>query len=279
MQLDSIFTEITDFSKEGHGSSNYSKDLVFVEGEQANEFAPYNYLKKKLEWSGSERDLISLGFVLDSLSLHETKTFSTWFEKQFSKKLLVKDLKKITIVSMPNKKVILAALETIDKQFKILRSSKIILNGKNLPVQIGEWAAKSIFGLKQEKSTSQRGFDFYLDGKRVEVKVEWSDISSLKGVKVRRSMAELSEYTIIIYLAQNFMIREVCLLDSEFILRRFAGKGHAIFLKDSDLLKYFFSKSNRHDSKVANKDHLMKFASPVLAMKIAERFTSSDQRA
>ena len=51
-----------------------------------------------------------------------------------------------------------------------MRKEQIILNGKNLPIQLGEWYAKNIFGLRQEKSSSQRGFDFYLGENRIEVK-------------------------------------------------------------------------------------------------------------
>ena len=41
------------------------------------------------------------------------------------------------------------------------------------------------------------GGDFYLDGKRAEVIVHWSDVSSPKGVKLKKSLIELSDYTII----------------------------------------------------------------------------------
>ena len=37
---------------------------------------------------------------------------------------------------------------------------RILKNRKKLPVQLGEWLTKSIFGLRQEKTSSQRGFDF-----------------------------------------------------------------------------------------------------------------------
>ena len=146
------------------------------------------------------------------------------------------------------------------------------MNGKNLPVQLGEWYAKSIFGLRQVKSTSQRGFDFYIGDERAEVKVHWADHSSPKGVKVRKSMVQLSQYTIVMYVARNFMIREVCFLDSDFILRKFAGKGHTIFLKDSDVGQYFFSRSNKQSDKVVNQTALMKYASPTFAMNLTEFF-------
>ena len=64
-----------------------------------------------------------------------------------------------------------------------------------------------------------------LDGKRIEVKVHWNDQSSPKGVKIKKSLVELSDYCVIIYLAANLMIREICFLDSEFVLRKFADKG------------------------------------------------------
>ena len=48
-----------------------------------------------------------------------------------------------------------------------LEKNLILNNRKKLPVQLGEWLCKSIFALKQEKTSSQRGFDFFKDGKRV----------------------------------------------------------------------------------------------------------------
>lgn len=146
------------------------------------------------------------------------------------------------------------------------------MNGKNLPVQLGEWYGKCIFGLNQIKSTSQRGFDFFLGNDRVEIKVHWSDQSSPKGVKLKKSLIGLSQFTIIIYLSRNFMIREICFLDSGFIQRKFSGKGHTMFLKDLDISPYFFSQSDKHVDKVANSTALLKYANPNFAMKIAEKF-------
>ena len=132
--------------------------------------------------------------------------------------------------------MILDQIEIVNKCYEILGQQQILLNGKNLPTQLGEWYAKCIFGLKQVKSTSQRGFDFVAqDGKRVEVQVEWSDVSSPKGVKIKKTLVDLSDYCIIIYVAKNFMIREVCFLDSEYVSRKFSNKGHTLFLKDTDV--------------------------------------------
>ena len=49
----------------------------------------------------------------------------------------------------------------------------------------------------------------------------------------------------------NFKIREICILDSDFIIRKISGKGHTIFLKDVDIAQYFFSKSSKHIGKVS----------------------------
>ena len=85
---------------------------------------------------------------------------------------------------------------------------------------------------------------------------------------------ELSDHCILIYIARNFMIREICFLDSSFILRKFGGKGHTIFLKDSDVSQYFFSKSDKHYAKVVNTSALLKYSNPTLAMKLVEYFGS-----
>ncbi|MEX0797950.1 MAG: hypothetical protein WD025_00805, partial [Bacteriovoracaceae bacterium] len=137
-----------------------------------------------------------------------------------------------------------------------------------------EWYAKSIFGLQQRKSASQRGFDFYMEGdKKTEVQVHWQDITSPKGVKLKKSLVEMSDYVVIMYIAKNFMIRDILLLDSSFVIRKFGGKGHTLFLKDQDVSGYFFSKSDKHYSKIVNKTALLKFATPKFAMKIDEKMS------
>jgi len=273
MDLEKLYQEIKSFSDQSHGSSDYDNDEFFVKGSGEGVFAPLRYLKKKVESLKDQRDLIKGGFVIDALDFIELDGFPEWYERQFGRKLLRKFAKKICILQEPNNKAIFHAIEQVNQCYTTLRNQKIILNGKNLPVQLGEWYAKCIFGLSQNKSASQRGFDFILqDGKRVEVKVEWGDAPTHKGVKIKKSLVELSDYCIVIYVGFNLMIREVCFLDSDFIIRKFADKGHTIFMKDSDVSAYFFSRSNRHDDKIANSSALLKFCCPNLAMKIAERF-------
>ena len=267
-----IYKEVGEFNKETHGSSTYDQDSLYVKGENDNEFVPITFLKKKFETIKDENDLLSNGFISESLELFESESFGKWFEKQFGKKLTRAKSKTITILGEPDNKVIFEAISTVNSSYQTLREMQILLNGKNLPIQLGEWYAKCIFGLHQKKSTSQRGFDFVVNDKRVEVKVHWADTSSPKGVKLRKSLVEMSDYCVIVYIAKNFMVREICFLDSDFVIRKFNSKGHTLFLKDSDLNPYFFSKSTKHLEKVVNSTSLLKFATPTLAMKIAEFF-------
>jgi hypothetical protein len=272
MDLELLNREISKFSKESHGSSNYHQDELFVMGRGSGEFAPLKYLVKKVEGAVDAHSLVKLGFIHDSYELFEIETFAPWFEKQFSRKLLRKHARLVSILHLPDTKTALATIEAVNRCYETLRQEQILFNNKNLPVQLGEWYAKFIFGLQQKKSTSQRGFDFYVDSSRVEVRVQWGDLPSPKGVKIRKSMAELSKHAVIIYLANNFMIREVCYLDCDFILRKFSCKGHTIFLKDGDIESYFFSKSSKHFDKVVNSGLLLQFANPALAIKLAEKF-------
>ena len=274
MDILKLNEEIKVFSSTTHGSSDYDRDEYFVMGEQKTEFAPLKYLQKRLPELKDIYSLLKIGFVYDSFELSNNEAFQAWYEKQFSKKLLRRDARKISIVYVPNNKLILDQIGLVHKSYEILTQEQILLNGKNLPTQLGEWYAKCIFGLKQVKSTSQRGFDFIMeDGKRVEIQVEWSDVSSPKGVKIKKTLVDLSDYTIIIYVAKNFMIREVCFLDSEYVSRKFSNKGHTLFLKDSDVINYFFSKSSKHFDKVINPSTFLKYASPNLAMKLSEKLS------
>lgn len=276
MDIQNLSEEITLFSSTTHGSSDYDKDEYFIMSDSRQEFAPFKYLQKKLPEYKDIESLLKVGFVYDSFELSNNQAFQVWFEKQFSKKLLRRDAKKISIVYTPNNKLILDQIGLVNKSYEILAQEQILLNNKNLPTQLGEWYAKCIFGLKQVKSTSQRGFDFVMgeEGKRVEIQVEWSDASSPKGVKIKKTLVDLSDYCIIIYVAKNFMIREVCFLDSEYVSRKFSNKGHTIFLKDSDVSSYFFSRSSKHFDKIINPITFLKYASPNLAMKLSEKLSS-----
>lgn len=272
MNIDKLNEEVKLFSSSTHGSSDYDKDEYFIMSENRQDFAPLKYIQKKIPDFKDINSLLKIGFVYDSFELSNNENFQIWYEKQFAKKLLRRDAKKISIVYVPNNKLILDQIELVNRSYEILAHEQILLNNKNLPTQLGEWYAKCIFGLKQVKSTSQRGFDFVMgDGKRVEIQVEWSDLSSPKGVKIKKTLVELSDFCVIIYVAKNFMIREVCFLDSEYVTRKFSSKGHTIFLKDSDVSSYFFSKSSKHFDKIINPITFLKYASPNLAMKLSEK--------
>ncbi|MGZ3787515.1 MAG: hypothetical protein ACXVLQ_03280 [Bacteriovorax sp.] len=272
MDIEKLNEEVKLFSSSTHGSSDYDKDEYFVMSESRTDYAPLKYIQKRVPDFKDINSLLKIGFVYDSLELSNNENFQQWYEKQFSKKLLRRDARKISIVYVPNNKLILDQIGLVHKSYEVLSHEQILLNGKNLPTQLGEWYAKCIFGLKQIKSTSQRGFDFVMgDGKRVEVQVEWSDVSSPKGVKIKKTLVDLSDYCIVVYVAKNFMIREVCFLDSEYVSRKFSNKGHTIFLKDTDVSAYFFSKSSKHFDKIINPITFLKYASPNLAMKLSEK--------
>lgn len=262
----------SDFSSQSQGSSDYWKDVYFVRGENDNVFVPLEFLKKKEQSVKDVAYLQANGYVISSLSYLDLRSFDEWFKKTFNRKLSMKERKNIDIIHLPDSKKIFEAVEIVDQVYQILKDHKVLVNGKNLPVQLGEWYAKTILGLHQKKSSSQRGFDFYTgEDKKVEVKIHWQDVTSPKGVKLKKSLVEMSDYTVVMYVAKNFMVRDILLLDSDFVIRKFAGKGHTIFLKDGDIQSYFFSRSNKHYEKIANKTAMMQFSSPELAMKIDDR--------
>ncbi len=260
------------FSESTHGSSDYDKDSVYVRGSNDKEYVPYTFLLKELPQIDSINKLKAEGFVFSSYDFLEINDFDQWYQTQFNKRLSSKIMKNIGILHLPDQKSIFDTVEVVHQTFQILKDHKVLMNGKNLPIQLGEWYSKIIFGLHQIKSSSQRGFDFKTEeGRVVEVKVHWHDSTSPKGVKIKKSLAELSDYCIIMYVARNFTIRDILFLDSEFILRKFDTKGHTIFLKDQDVAGYFFSKSDKHFDKVVNKNALLKFASPHLALRLEDR--------
>ncbi len=276
MFKEKIFGLARDFSAQTHGSSDYDKDLIFVLGQSEDEFVPWSYAQKQEPALTEIAQLKAEGFVYSSYEFLELAGFDGWYQKQFQRKVPAKSIKAIGILHLPDQKAVFDTVAVVHKTHQILKEHKVVINGKNLPVQLGEWYAKIIFGLHQVKSASQRGFDFKTEtGKLVEVKVDFHDTTSPKGVKIKKSLAELSDYVIIMYVAKNFTIRDILLLDSEFVLRKFDTKGHTIFLKDQDVQSYFFSRSDKHYDKIANRAALLRFAGPQLAMKLDDKFGPS----
>lgn len=275
MELTEVMELVETFNSTSQGHSNYDKDQCYVQGEDHQLFAPLSYIIKKStvikEKENGLEILLDSGLIYASFDYVETSKFKHWYEKTFSKKSNQKMLRSVVILYKPYHKVIFDALNEVTKCYEILRENRILINNKNLPIQLGEWYAKVIFGLLQQKSASQRGFDFLHEKERIEVKVHWNDKSSPKGVKIKKSMVTLAKTCIVIYISRNFMIRDICVLDSDFILRKFAGKGHTIFLKDTEIAPYFFSKSTKHFSLVVNKSALLTFASPSFALKLQDR--------
>lgn len=262
-----------EFSSKTQGSSDFWKDDIYVIGANESEFIPYSFVAKKVDGVKDVASLQANGYAVSSLTYLELEDFDDWYHKSFNRKLTQKLKKEIQIVHYPDSKKIFEAVEIVDQVYRILKDHKVIVNGKNLPIQLGEWYAKSILGLYQKKSSSQRGFDFFtFDGKKVEVKTHWMDSTSPKGVKLKKSLIEMSDYTVIMYVSKNFMIREMLLLDSNFVIRKFSAKGHTIFLKDSDISSYFFSRSNKHYDKIVSRPMLMKFATPKLAVQIDDNY-------
>ena len=266
-----IFERIEEFCQNPRGSSNYGQDGVYVKGKAKGSYAPFTFLQKRIPSLQNFDTLLRAGFIFSSYDVSENSSFSDWYKARFAKNLPRVLRKKVLLLYIPDHQSIFKTIGMLCRCYQTLRDHQIVTNNKNLPVQIGEWYAKNILGLRQVRSSSQRGFDFFINDKHVEVKVHWGDRSSLKGVKIRKSLVKLSDFLVIIYVAKDFTIRDLCFLDSEFIERKFLSKGHTIFLKDQDVFQYFFSNSSRHFDKVINKESLMKFANPIFAMKLDGR--------
>lgn len=269
---DTIFAAAKEFSATSHGSSSYDSELLFVMGESENEFVPLSFLVKKVSNVSSMRDLQKLGFSYSSAGFIELDSFTDWYKKQFGKKFTQKHFTQMGILHFPCEPKILTIVSEISKCYEALKNEHVINNGKNLPVQLAEWYAKLIFGLKQIKSSSQRGFDFYSDdGRKIEVMVDWNDRSSPKGAKLKKALVEISDCCIIIYINSMFLIRDILFLDSDFIMRKYADKGHTIFLKDNVVSEYFFSVSVKHHDKIVSKETLLNFSAPSLKAKLETR--------
>ena len=261
---------ILDYNQKKHGSSDHFKLNRFVQNEKGDQFAPLDVFTKQ---ENIEFDrIINEGYSHSALDVFPNEKFNKWFKDQYSKELTPSHHKKVAVYYIPNQIEIFNAVEKISDCYSIFRKHQVLINRKKLPVQLGEWYAKVIFGLEQNKSTSQRGFDFYLDSKRIEVQVSWGDKSNVKGIKFRKSLVEMSEYCILMFLSNNLTVRDICFLDSEFVLRKYGAKGHFVFLKELEIKQYNFSMSGKQKDKIKNLPAMLRFANPLFAMKASELF-------
>ena len=266
-----LLKNIIDYNSKRHGGSDHSSCLDYIVDKSKDQFIPLKFLisKKILQ---RESQLFRMGYVQVAIETYGEDAFKNWFEQQYSKKCPPDQLKKISIYYIPSMNEIFSSVEKISNCYADFRDNLILNNRKKLPVQLGEWLCKSIFGLKQEKTPSQRGFDFFKEGKRVEVIIHWGDRSNPKGIKLKKSLVTLSKYTIIMLISDNLLIRDICFLDSDFILRKFPTKGHTIFLKELEVSQYYFSKSTKNLAQVAQSGTLLRFCTPRLATYLADKF-------
>jgi hypothetical protein len=267
-----IFAIAKEFTATSHGSSSYDEDHVFVRGSELGIYVPLTFLTKKIPTMQEVSQLQALNFIYSSCDFLDGEDFYDWYKNQFGKKLTSKQLKTIGVLHQADAEKIMETIQEVSRCYSLLKKHFVINNGKNMPVQLAEWYAKVIFGLRQVKSTSQRGFDFYnSENKHVEVMVDWNDRSSPKGAKLKKSLVELSDFTIIMYINTSFLIRDLVYLDSSFIMRKYDQKGHTLFLKDTQLADYFFSVSDKHYNKITSMNALLEFSTPALKTKITAK--------
>ena len=97
---------IAEFSDDTHGRHDYDQETIFVKGEGELEFAPLEFIQKKLPEIGDEGDLVSKGLVVDAHDILADPNFKKWYEIQFGRKFSRKRAKEVLVVHRPNNKII-----------------------------------------------------------------------------------------------------------------------------------------------------------------------------
>ena len=108
-----VLEQISEFCKEPHGSTNYGKDDVYVQGKSTDEFAPLSFLVKKIEGLEKERDLLKSGFIYNSYDVDEDPKFATWYKGQFAKNMPSSLKKKSVVLYIPEHKNILDCIQVV----------------------------------------------------------------------------------------------------------------------------------------------------------------------
>jgi hypothetical protein len=273
-----MYSDITELiSLYSSGSHGISKEKIFVANPSKNEFAPLGLILKKIDGLHEVEDLVRIGYSYLSIEIDDYPAFNEWFFKQFSLKLTGKLKKDLYVLYPSDDQIVLNTLSKMDFLYQILHKEKVLLNNKHLTTQLGEWYARAIFGIIPKKSISVRGFDFFLENIPVEIKVAWPEKTSPKGIRILKSSMENSTFLIIIYLTRNFLIRDILFLDSKQYLFNLDVRGETIFVKESSIKKFLFSKSDYFFDRVVNSNALLKFATPTLAIKLGNLFLGPEK--
>ena len=85
LDISDINSQVKEFSSKNHGSSELYKEHIFVKGGEKEGFIPLKSLVKKCEEIDSEKDLQKIGYIFESYDFHQSDTFSSWFEENFSR--------------------------------------------------------------------------------------------------------------------------------------------------------------------------------------------------
>jgi hypothetical protein len=118
-----------------------------------------------------------------------------------------------------NIEVIRSAINKIVDGKNTLRKLGVI-RSERLIGEIGEWIGKSIFGGESAESSSQKGYDLVIDGKKYQVKAHakgennnarWTEFKYEKGQ---------FDYLVIIVMCSDLYLKEVYCIDEETVFSR-----------------------------------------------------------
>ena len=111
------------------------------------------------------------------------------------------------------------AIDKIVEGKKSLRELDVI-RSERLVGEIGEWLAEKIFGGERAISSSQKGYDLIIDGKKYQIKTHAKgDKNNARWTQFNYSKGEF-DYFIIIVMSKEIYLKEVYLIDEETLFNR-----------------------------------------------------------
>ena len=112
-----------------------------------------------------------------------------------------------------------AAINKIVEGKKSLRELDVI-RSERLVGEIGEWLAESIFGGERAKSSSQKGYDLVIKGKKYQIKTHAKgDKNNARWTQFKYSKGEF-DFFILIVMSKEIYLKEVYLIDEEKLFSR-----------------------------------------------------------
>ena len=122
-----------------------------------------------------------------------------------------------------------------------------VLRSERFVGEIGEWFVKSILEAKRAETSSQKGWDLLLDGKKIQVKTHAKgDDNNARWTEIKYDKEAFDELIVVIF-TKEFHLKEFYRIPINIVMQRIVPSGKQKIIKWDDL--------NDHQVQIDNLPH------------------------